>query len=74
MKVTLLKDVRIMHKAGETVEVSPAEYNFLTATKSARPAAAQEPKPAKTAKPRKASGAWVSSWGVRAQSEGRRAS
>ncbi len=50
MKVTLLKDVRVMHKAGETVEVSPAEYNFLIATKSARPAAAQEPKPAKKRK------------------------
>ena len=50
MKVTLLRDVRILHKAGETVVVSPAEYNFLIATKSARPAAAQEPKPAKKRK------------------------
>ena len=50
MKVTLLNDVRIMHKAGETVEVSLAEYNFLIATKSARSAAAQEPKPTKKRK------------------------
>lgn len=50
MKVVLLRDTRILHKAGETVEVSPSEYNFLTTTKSARPAAAQEPKPTKKRK------------------------
>ena len=30
MKVRLLRDARILHKAGETVEVSPAEFQFLT--------------------------------------------
>jgi hypothetical protein len=29
MKVRLLRDARINHKAGEVVEVSPAEYGFL---------------------------------------------
>lgn len=29
MKVRLLRDARINHKAGEIVEVSPAEYGFL---------------------------------------------
>lgn len=35
MKVKLTKDARIKHYAGEIVEVSPAEYNFLTSTGSA---------------------------------------
>lgn len=51
MKVILLRDQRIMHKAGETVEVSPAVYDFLIATNSAKPAveAAQaKPKRGKT--------------------------
>jgi ribosomal protein L9 len=29
MKVLLLKDVRISHKAGEVVDISPAQYEFL---------------------------------------------
>lgn len=29
MKIKLLKESRIRHKAGEIVEVSPAEANFL---------------------------------------------
>ena len=29
MKVKLLNDARILHKAGEIVEVSPLEYDFL---------------------------------------------
>ena len=29
MKARLLKDARISHKAGETVEVSPAVFKFL---------------------------------------------
>lgn len=29
MKVRLLKDARINHKAGEIVEVSPAQVDFL---------------------------------------------
>jgi ribosomal protein L9 len=35
MKVKLLRDARILHKAGEIVEVSPAECSFLTSTNSA---------------------------------------
>lgn len=35
MKVRLLRDARINHKAGEIVEVSPAEYNFLVSVGSA---------------------------------------
>lgn len=35
MKVKLTKDARIKHYAGEIVEVSSAEYNFLTSTGSA---------------------------------------
>lgn len=35
MKVKLLKDARIRHKAGEIVEVSPEECFFLTTTDSA---------------------------------------
>ena len=38
MKVELLKDARIKHKAGEIVEVSPEEYVFLTSTRQAKPA------------------------------------
>ena len=37
MKVRLLRDARINHKAGEIVEVSPSEYGFLTSTGSAVP-------------------------------------
>lgn len=35
MKVRLLRDARINHKAGEIVDVSPAEFGFLTSTNSA---------------------------------------
>lgn len=35
MKVKLLRDARINHKAGEIVEVSPTEYAFLTGLGSA---------------------------------------
>lgn len=37
MKVELLRDARIRHKAGEIVEVSPEEYVFLTSVKAAKP-------------------------------------
>lgn len=36
MKVRLLRDARINHKAGEIVEVSPAEFNFLVSVGSAQ--------------------------------------
>ena len=39
MRVRLLKDVRIRHKAGEIVEVTPEEYAFLTSVRAAIPAA-----------------------------------
>lgn len=35
MKIKLLRDARILHKAGEIIEVSPAEGSFLTSTESA---------------------------------------
>jgi ribosomal protein L9 len=35
MKVRLLRDAKIRHKAGEIVEVSPADANFLLSVKSA---------------------------------------
>lgn len=35
MKVKLLRDARILHKAGETIEVSPAECHFLVSTDGA---------------------------------------
>ena len=35
MKVQLLRDARIMHKAGEIIEVSPEECHFLTSTDGA---------------------------------------
>lgn len=44
MKVKLLKNARINHKAGEIVEVSPTEYAFLTSLGSAVDAVADEPK------------------------------
>lgn len=49
MKVHLLRDARIRHKAGETVEVSPAEFNFLVSVGSAEPVreAKTEEKPKK---------------------------
>lgn len=37
MKVRLLRTARIHHYAGEIVEVSQAEYDFLITTKSAEP-------------------------------------
>ena len=45
MKVKLLRDSRVMHKAGEIVEVSPAEAGFLISVQSAieiRPAVIPE--------------------------------
>lgn len=35
MKVKLLRDARIMHKAGEILEVSPEECHFLVSTDGA---------------------------------------
>lgn len=35
MKVRLLRDARIVHKAGEIVEVSSAEFQFLVSLGSA---------------------------------------
>ena len=37
MKVVLLRDARINHKAGEIVEVSPVAFDFLVATGTAKP-------------------------------------
>lgn len=51
MKVKLLRDQRIKHKAGEIVEVSPEEFSFLINTNSAVPAEAAADKP--TEKPKR---------------------
>lgn len=52
MKVKLIRDARINHKAGEIVEVSPAEYNFLISVRSAAPMTEEE-KPVKTEEKKK---------------------
>lgn len=46
MKVKLLRDARIKHKAGEVVEVSPEEYAFLVSVNSAEPVKAAKAKKA----------------------------
>ncbi len=46
MKVQLLRDARIKHKAGETVEVSPEEAFFLISVHSAEPVAEEKAKKA----------------------------
>lgn len=53
MKVKLLRDTRINHKAGEIVEVSPAERDFLVPLGSAVDAVTEtvEPKEVKEEKP-----------------------
>lgn len=48
MKVKLLRDARITHKAGEIVEVSPAEFNFLVSVGSAVEVAVKAPVKAET--------------------------
>lgn len=42
MKVKLLRDARINHAAGEIVEVSPAEFQFLTSLGQAVPVSADK--------------------------------
>lgn len=49
MKVKLLRDARINHKAGEIVEVSPAECHFLVSVGSAIEVAVKSPAKAETA-------------------------
>lgn len=43
MKIRLLRDARINHKAGEIVEVSPAECHFLVSVGSAVEVAVNPP-------------------------------
>lgn len=43
MRVRLLRDTRISHKAGEIVEVSPAEMAFLISVGSAAEVATKIP-------------------------------
>ena len=49
MKIKLLRDARIKHKAGEIVEVSPAECHFLVSVGSAVEVAVKSPAMAETA-------------------------
>ena len=37
MKIRLIRDQRILHKAGDIVEVSPDAYKWLVDTKSGEP-------------------------------------
>ena len=53
MKVRLLRDARINHKAGEIVEVSPAEFQFLTSVGSAVEVAVNPPEAEKAEIPEK---------------------
>jgi len=46
MQVKLLRDSRIHHKAGEIVEVSPAEANYLLSMNFAARIAEPKPEPA----------------------------
>ena len=48
MKVKLLRDARINHKAGEIVDVSPSEFQFLTSVGSAVEVAVKAPVEAET--------------------------
>ncbi len=48
MKVRLLRDARIKHNAGEIVEVSPAEFQFLVSVGSAMEVAVNPPAKAET--------------------------
>lgn len=54
MKVKLLRDAKIKHFAGEIVEVSPAEFQFLTSLNTAVPveSAAKQVKEEVVSKPR----------------------
>ena len=49
MKVRLLRDARILHKAGEVVEVSPSEFQFLVSLGSAVEGAVNPPAKVETA-------------------------
>ena len=51
MKARLLKDMRINHKAGEIVEVSPEQFNFLTSVGAAK--LVVESKPVEAEKPKR---------------------
>ena len=44
MRARLIKDMRIKHKAGEIVEVSPEEFNFLMSVKAAEVVKEEKPK------------------------------
>jgi hypothetical protein len=50
MKVKLIRNARICHKAGETVEVSPAEAQFLICTGSAAYLTDEAPRPRRDTK------------------------
>ena len=43
MKIRLLRDARILHKAGEIVDVSPAEFSFLKSVGSGVEVAVKAP-------------------------------
>jgi hypothetical protein len=47
MKVKLTRDARILHRAGETVEVTPEVAAFLVSVRSAVAAQPEKPKKGK---------------------------
>lgn len=49
MKVELLKDAKVKHSAGEIVEVSPVEYNFMISVGIGK-AVEEKPKKKRTTK------------------------
>lgn len=53
MKIRLLRDSRILHKAGEVIEASPAECSFLISTGSAVKVSEAVKKEASTAEEKK---------------------
>lgn len=53
MKVRLMRNSRILHKAGEVVEVSPAEAGFLISTGSAVAVPGADKKPDVPAQPKR---------------------
>lgn len=50
MQVRLLRDARVLHKAGEVVEVSPEFAEYLISLESAEAVEAEPPKGKKTKK------------------------
>lgn len=53
MRAILLRDTRLLHKAGEIVEISPEQFYHLVNIGSAAPVKAAKPEPKKETKRKK---------------------